>query len=301
MIIAIAVIVASWRRPRRGGVARPADASPAAARRQAPPAPAVDYAPGVGDDADRAARRADPARSRTSTGPDDPPAPEVDEPSRAARRPALERPESAGGRLLRLRARLARSNSALGQGLLALLSRDQLDEETWEEIEDTLLTADLGVDADHRARRRAAHPGQGRGHAPTRPPCAAGCARSCSPSSTRRWTARIASAARRRPPGRRARRRRQRHRQDHHRRQARPGPRRRGQGRRARRGRHLPRRRRRPAADLGRAGRRADRPLRPRGRRPGQRRLRRRQGRRRARRPTSCSSTPPAGCRTRSA
>jgi fused signal recognition particle receptor len=61
--------------------------------------------------------------------------------------PTLERPEAPAGRLQRLRARLARSNSALGKGLLALLSRGQLDETAWEEVEDTLLTADLGVEA----------------------------------------------------------------------------------------------------------------------------------------------------------
>jgi fused signal recognition particle receptor len=60
--------------------------------------------------------------------------------------PTLERPEQVQGRLVRLRARLARSNSALGKGLLELLSRDRLDESTWEEIEETLLLADLGVD-----------------------------------------------------------------------------------------------------------------------------------------------------------
>jgi len=56
-----------------------------------------------------------------------------------------ERPEPAAGRLVRLRSRLARSQSALGKGLLGLLTRERLDEETWQEIEDTLLTADLGV------------------------------------------------------------------------------------------------------------------------------------------------------------
>jgi fused signal recognition particle receptor len=61
--------------------------------------------------------------------------------------PEVERPESARGRLQRLRARLARSNSAIGQGLLALLSRGQLDEEAWEEVEDTLIAADLGIEA----------------------------------------------------------------------------------------------------------------------------------------------------------
>src|SRR5690606_15077841 len=48
-------------------------------------------------------------------------------------------------RLVRLRQRLAGSQGALGRGLLALLSRDRPDEDTWETIEDTLLTADVGV------------------------------------------------------------------------------------------------------------------------------------------------------------
>jgi fused signal recognition particle receptor len=59
--------------------------------------------------------------------------------------PVIERPESVQGRLVRLRARLAKSKSALGQGLLAMLSRDRIDEDTWDEIEDTLLAADVGV------------------------------------------------------------------------------------------------------------------------------------------------------------
>ncbi len=61
--------------------------------------------------------------------------------------PTIERPESARGRLARLRARLARSNTALGKGLLALLSRGKLDEEAWEDVEDTLIASDLGVEA----------------------------------------------------------------------------------------------------------------------------------------------------------
>ncbi len=57
----------------------------------------------------------------------------------------LEKPESTASRLVRLRARLAGSQSGFGRGLLSLLSRDRLDEDTWEAIEDVLLTADLGV------------------------------------------------------------------------------------------------------------------------------------------------------------
>ncbi|KRV50991.1 signal recognition particle-docking protein FtsY [Wenjunlia vitaminophila] len=70
-----------------------------------------------------------------------PPAPPVPEPTI----PEVEVPEPTAGRLVRLRSRLARSQSSLGQGLLSLLSREHLDEDTWEEIEDTLLTADVGV------------------------------------------------------------------------------------------------------------------------------------------------------------
>jgi fused signal recognition particle receptor len=58
---------------------------------------------------------------------------------------ALEVPESTAGRLVRLRQRLARTQNPLGRGLLALLSRDVIDEDTWEEIEDILITADVGV------------------------------------------------------------------------------------------------------------------------------------------------------------
>lgn len=56
----------------------------------------------------------------------------------------LERPEAPAGRMQRLRARLAGSNK-LGKGLLALLSRGNLDEDTWDEIEEILITSDLGV------------------------------------------------------------------------------------------------------------------------------------------------------------
>jgi fused signal recognition particle receptor len=59
--------------------------------------------------------------------------------------PTLERPEGTASRLVRLRQRLAGSQGTLGRGLLALLSRDRLDEDTWEDIEDTLITADIGV------------------------------------------------------------------------------------------------------------------------------------------------------------
>ena len=106
--------------------------------------------------------------------------------------PGFERPEPAQGRLVRLRARLSRSNSALGQGLLALLSRERLDEATWEEVEETLLLADVGAGPTHelvdRLRERVAVLG-------TRsPPSSRRCsAPSCSRRWTRAWTARSPS------------------------------------------------------------------------------------------------------------
>ncbi|GAA0570843.1 signal recognition particle-docking protein FtsY [Paractinoplanes ferrugineus] len=63
------------------------------------------------------------------------------------RKPELDQPEPTAGRLVRLRARLARSQTVLGRGLLSVLSRDHLDEDAWEEIEDSLISADVGVEA----------------------------------------------------------------------------------------------------------------------------------------------------------
>jgi fused signal recognition particle receptor len=63
----------------------------------------------------------------------------------AAGSTVLDRPEASGSRLARLRARLARSGSTLGLGLLTLLSRENLDQATWDEVEETLLLSDLGV------------------------------------------------------------------------------------------------------------------------------------------------------------
>ena len=74
-------------------------------------------------------------------------APPVIEATPPAPAPELETPEPTAGRMVRLRARLSRSQSLLGRGLLAVLSRDRLDDEAWEEIEDNLIRADVGVEA----------------------------------------------------------------------------------------------------------------------------------------------------------
>ncbi|MBV2353476.1 signal recognition particle-docking protein FtsY [Streptomyces sp. J2-1] len=115
---------------------------PAAPDITAPPAE-----PHVGDEAETP--RDEPRRTIEEVGlpggppvaVEEPPAAEIPAPEV----PAIEVPEPAAGRMVRLRTRLSRSQNALGKGLLTLLSREHLDEDTWEEIEDTLLTADVGV------------------------------------------------------------------------------------------------------------------------------------------------------------
>ena len=126
-------------------------------RRPTPPArprPGIDYAPGVGDDdtvprdtARRAIEEVVPTDALGATSLIEAAPLEADLEEIALEELVLEQPEPAAGRLTRLRRRLARSQSALGRGLLALMSRDTVDAATWDEVEETLITADLGVAA----------------------------------------------------------------------------------------------------------------------------------------------------------
>ena len=266
-------LIIAHRRPLLAGAvglvtARCAAAGDAAAAARPTPEPRA------GDDPRRRGhRRAAP--SRTPTGPST-------DPGAATARPTLERPESTAGRLVRLRQRLARSQSPLGRGLLALLSRDRLDEDTWEEIEDTLITADVGVaPTQELVERLRTRSGSRAAAATVRDILREELLTLVDPSLDRRSPSTGADGR----PARRADGGRQRHRQDHHGRQARPGPGRRGQAGGARRRRHVPRGRRRAAHDLGRAGRRRTR-ARPRGQRPGQRGVRGGHARASSRRPT---------------
>jgi len=113
------------------------------------PRPGIDYAPGVGDDntvpRDTPRRPIEEAVDSSVLGS----TATIEEPSIAELEAVweVEIPEPAAGRFVRLRRRLARSQNALGRGLLSLLSRDTIDQDTWDQIEETLLTADLGVQA----------------------------------------------------------------------------------------------------------------------------------------------------------
>jgi fused signal recognition particle receptor len=122
VIAVLAVVTGGWllfMRPRRGrGAVAPPSPPPAAPG--GPPGGAVEPATENAE--------ANAAAAATATGVLD-----------------LERPPPSAGRMVRLRARLARSQGSLGSALLSLLSRDRLDEETWDEIEEVLITADVGV------------------------------------------------------------------------------------------------------------------------------------------------------------
>jgi fused signal recognition particle receptor len=90
---------------------------------------------------------ADPAVAQpagTETG-DGAGSPAAAEPAAAAPEPQAEPIAPSAGRLERLRGRLAGSRGAFGQGLLGLLGAGDLDEDSWAEVEDTLLLADLGA------------------------------------------------------------------------------------------------------------------------------------------------------------
>jgi fused signal recognition particle receptor len=129
------LVIGSRRRKKR----LPPTEPPSAPTTTAPPAE-----PHVGDEAE--APREETRRTIEEVPlPGPTAAPETVEEIELPPAPAVERPEPTAGRLVRLRSRLARSQSSLGRGLLTVLAREKLTEDDWEEIEDTLITADVGV------------------------------------------------------------------------------------------------------------------------------------------------------------
>jgi len=98
--------------------------------------------PGDGQDQDGQSAPAGQGRTGAGDGPDG--GDGAGSPTGGPATATLERPEAVAGRMIRLRARLAGSRNRLGQSLLGLLSRETIDADTWQEVEDTLLLADLG-------------------------------------------------------------------------------------------------------------------------------------------------------------
>ncbi|MCG7443783.1 signal recognition particle-docking protein FtsY [Dermabacter vaginalis] len=98
--------------------------------------PAEPAQPAENDVAESAA----PAEPVAPSAPSEEPAPGTEPQA------AVETPEPTADRMVRLRERLQRSG-AIGRGILALLTSGEIDMDTWDEIEETLLMADLGPDA----------------------------------------------------------------------------------------------------------------------------------------------------------
>jgi len=123
----------------------PAETAPAPPRVTPPEPAAFEGLPTVGDDATV-------PRDTSSRPIEEVPLPEPElitplpEPitETAAEAPAIDTIAPTAGRLERLRGRLAKSQNALGRSVLGLLGGGDLDEDSWEEVEDTLLVADLG-------------------------------------------------------------------------------------------------------------------------------------------------------------
>ena len=69
----------------------------------------------------------------------------VEEPAAEVVEPQVEEVEQPRSRMARLRRRLASSNNALARALADLLSSDNIDDDTWDDFETTLITSDLGV------------------------------------------------------------------------------------------------------------------------------------------------------------
>jgi fused signal recognition particle receptor len=127
----------------REPVVPPVRPDPPPATPPAPPAPPAERLdtsglPAVGDDA--TIPRDAPKRSIADVQLPEPPVAAPPEPAA----PEIEPIAPADGRLERLRGRLAKSQNTLGRSMLGLLGGGDLDEESWESVEDTLLIADLG-------------------------------------------------------------------------------------------------------------------------------------------------------------
>src|SRR5580693_9735656 len=129
ILIAIAVVVVA-------GLGTTFLVLPRRRRVSAPPRPPV---------AGQEARTTEAPPAQEERGPPAETLPRAPEPR--LREPTLREPAPSPlrGRLTRLRGRLAASRGGFGSTLLNLLSRDALDDQAWEDIEDTLITADMGV------------------------------------------------------------------------------------------------------------------------------------------------------------
>lgn len=117
-----------------------ADAAAQAGAAEEAPAPSAGVAEAAKAEADKAAG--------TPEAPKAPEAPK--QPATPTPAPTREKPESSASRITRLKAKLANSSNPFGKALFNILTKDNLTEADWEDVEDTLLLADVGAEASER-------------------------------------------------------------------------------------------------------------------------------------------------------
>ncbi|WP_280373171.1 signal recognition particle receptor subunit alpha, partial [Nocardia abscessus] len=120
-------------------------APPTADETASPESRVADTAPVTADETDVADVTAEPVTDDTGAGVTTTEVVAPDTPAGVEAPAALEEIEPTEGRLVRLRGRLSRSQNAVGKSLLGLLGGGDLDDDSWEEVEDTLVLADLGT------------------------------------------------------------------------------------------------------------------------------------------------------------
>lgn len=137
VVVVIAIIAIVWfLRSRRSGSSAPSEPAAQPASQSVEPVPAEPV----------------PAESAPAESTPSAPVPVEPTPVESAVEPvavelALDKPEGAGSRIERLRAKLAKSANPFGKALFNILAKDNLSESDWEDVEDTLLLADVGADA----------------------------------------------------------------------------------------------------------------------------------------------------------
>ncbi len=135
LVLAVVGILVAVRKRRsqgdstRSGRAEESDASPADSHASSA-SPNPDASAGSGSVDSRESSQSSPVEQAASSAQEE-----------------LAHPEASASRMTRLKARLAKSPNPFGKALFAILTKDHLSESDWEDVEDTLLMADVGAEA----------------------------------------------------------------------------------------------------------------------------------------------------------
>lgn len=159
VVIAALLAIGGWwfGKSRKSAVDKSTEAAKAKAdARLAPEKSAAQSAAASAENAEKTKETAESAATETAesaTSSATPESPVATEPTPVgsavteSATPAVETPEAAGTRMQRLKARLSKSGNPFGRALFNILAKDQLSESDWEDVEDTLLLADVGAEA----------------------------------------------------------------------------------------------------------------------------------------------------------